>query len=184
MIGWKGGFLFPSAKELAIPPTDGVYKTCISADELRTEVAAILTNAEAMVQQGAEAATLHALRTNELARMAMVNDIVQNFRDLGITEENIQKGMGNYLISGCNNDHAVPKRTGDVVPVAITPPAKKPRPKDPRTGAVTTTLAGREQKSVEGRDQFDKMSTSEKLTFLDRVRNPYRPSHGHESGHE
>jgi hypothetical protein len=52
MIGWKGGFLFPSAKELAIPPTDGVYKTCISADELRTEVAAILTNAEAMVQQG------------------------------------------------------------------------------------------------------------------------------------
>jgi hypothetical protein len=36
MIGWKGGFLFPSAKELANPPTDGVYKTCISADELRS----------------------------------------------------------------------------------------------------------------------------------------------------
>jgi hypothetical protein len=41
MIEWKGGYLFPTAKELANPPSDGIYKTCISADELRIEVTEI-----------------------------------------------------------------------------------------------------------------------------------------------
>jgi hypothetical protein len=42
MIGWKGGYLFPTSKEMANPPVDGVYKTCISAKELRAEVGKIL----------------------------------------------------------------------------------------------------------------------------------------------
>jgi hypothetical protein len=42
MIGWKVGYLFPSSKEIdKNPPSDGIYKTCISADELRDEVSAI-----------------------------------------------------------------------------------------------------------------------------------------------
>ena len=33
-IGWKGGFLFPTAAELDNPPADGVYKTCIDETTL------------------------------------------------------------------------------------------------------------------------------------------------------
>jgi len=33
-IGWKGGYLFPAQDELKNPPTDGVYKSCLSEDDL------------------------------------------------------------------------------------------------------------------------------------------------------
>lgn len=36
MIGWKGGFLFPSQDELNNPPADGIYKTCVTDDDLYT----------------------------------------------------------------------------------------------------------------------------------------------------
>jgi hypothetical protein len=42
MMRWKGGYLFPTSKEAANPPVDGIYKTCISAGELCAEVGKIM----------------------------------------------------------------------------------------------------------------------------------------------
>ena len=40
LIGWKGGSIFPSKKELADPPADGVYSTCINQATLDKDMKA------------------------------------------------------------------------------------------------------------------------------------------------
>lgn len=34
LIKWKGGYMFPTRQELKNPPEDGIYKTCVSDEEL------------------------------------------------------------------------------------------------------------------------------------------------------
>lgn len=38
LIGWKGGFLFPSEEELNNPPSNGIYQTHMSDDSLRDKL--------------------------------------------------------------------------------------------------------------------------------------------------
>ncbi len=44
LIGIKGGFLFPSEKELHDPPSDGIYKTIITYSTFRNHIKALCAN--------------------------------------------------------------------------------------------------------------------------------------------
>jgi hypothetical protein len=131
--------------------------------------AEILSHAEAMSQQSAEAATLQVIRTNELVRKATLQQIAQNLRDMGQSEVTIKEGMGEYYCPVNSADHALPKRPAGVLPLTVTPPVKKPRKKDPRTCGIIVQGRG---KTVEGREQMVSMNTDQKLAFLDQVSDP------------
>jgi hypothetical protein len=87
--------------------------------------AEIVSHAEAMSQQSAEAATQQVTRTNELVKKATLQQIAQNLRDMGQSEVTIKEGMGEYYCPVNSTGHALPKRPAGVLPLTVTPPVKK-----------------------------------------------------------
>lgn len=132
--------------------------------------AAILSYAEAMSRQNVEAAVLEEKRASEIGRMQERCLAAKNMRDLGLSEDDIKKVLGNnYCVVGEDIIDGNGGEKRGAVSTIVTPPTKKKSRKDPRSSGLVETG---HLKTIEGRDGFDKLNQSEKLAYMNRVYDP------------